>query len=593
MTEKEPEKKHHHDFTEDELDKMLYFWDKNATAVHEYLYMKKAWQHPPSEIEALKEEDSLRDNAVDVGYRTHVDLTKTDPNEEDIIYLKLPNNNVHVVEFYAPWCAHCIHFRETYMQIAAEVTSRSIGTPVQFHAVSCELFRMICRAYSIKGFPVVLGYRLGANLHERGIELNPIDEPEMTVGSIARDLHLELAYVPKEMSIRNFTNSEDRREYEERQVHQAEEAATTKQAWHEYSSSLDERYHNAAVSLAFVLKNGIYVDRKDGLDDNSALALKEFLELVDWATPQAWSIRTGLIQDLLHNLPDIVSSSRKLSQIVDRHVAIDTGDSLWGGFQESTAQSNDTVSLSQADFFRNNTKWTEACTHSRRAMGYTCGMWDLFHILSIGTSWPSHQLYGFLSGYLTSPTDVAEILKRFVSHFFACEVCRSNFIQNFDDCGQNRCERLATLMPALQEDDDGNELAKWLMEMHNSVNTRLMSEDAQRHNRIVTEKEKLSAIFPTVSQCPDCWKDDGMEAYDSDAMVSFLKGWYWPSDEPQDVQFKAVLQRRLLGLPINKGYAFDWDNLSWAFPYLFGMLLVLLLRGLIRRKTRNSHSKYV
>jgi hypothetical protein len=349
--------------------------------------------------------------------------------------------------------------------------------------------------------------------------------------------------------------------------------------------------HNAAVSLAFVLKSGIYVHREDGLDDNRALALKEFLELVDWASPQAWSIRTGMIQDLLHNLPEIVSSSRKLSEIVDRHVAIDTGDSLWGGFQESTAPSNDTLSL--ADFFRNNTRWTEACTHSQRTMGYTCGMWDLFHILSIGTSWPSHQLYGFLSGYLTSPTDVFEILKRFVSHFFACEVCRINFIANFDNCGQNHCERLATLMPALQEDDDGNELAKIMAEAHNAVNTRLMSEDAQRHNRIVTEKERLSAIFPTVNQCPDCWKDDEMVEYDSDAMVSFLKGWYWPSEEHPHVQFKAVLQRRLLGMTTNNGYAFDWDYLSWAPHCLFGMLLVLLLRGLIRRKTRNSHSKYV
>jgi thiol-disulfide isomerase/thioredoxin len=592
MTAKEPEKKHHHNFTEHELDMMLYFWDKNATAVHEYMFMKNAWKQPPSEIDAFKKDDSLRHNAVDAGHRTNVDLTKTDPDEEDIVYLNLPRDKVHVVEFYASWCAHCIHMRESYIKMAAEVTSRSIGTPVQFHAVSCELFRMICRAYSIKGFPVVLGYRLGANLHEAGILLNPIHGSEMTVGSIARDLHLELAYAPKEIDTLNFTNSEDRREYEERQLHQADEAAATKQAWHEYSSSMDERYHNAAVSLAFVLKNGVYVQRRDGLDDNRALALKEFLELVDWATPQAWSIRTGLIQDLLHNLPEIVSGYRKLTEIVDRHVAIDAGNSLWGGFQESTAPSNDTVSL--ADFFRNNTRWTEACTHSQRSMGYTCGMWDLFHIISIGTSLPSHQLYGFLSGYLTSPTNVAEILKRFVSHFFACEVCRINFIENFDNCGQNHCERLATIMPALQEDDSSNELAKWLMEMHNSVNTRLMMESAQRHNRIVTEKETLSAMFPTVNQCPDCWKDAGtMVEYDSHATVSFLKGWYWPSEESPHVQFKAVLQRRHLGITNNNGYAFDWDYLSWAPHCLFGTLLVLLLRGLIRRKPRNSHMKYV
>jgi hypothetical protein len=225
----------------------------------------------------------------------------------------------------------------------------------------------------------------------KGIELNPEDNPEPTADSVARDLGLPLANEPKNISSHIFNNSDDRRAYETEQARKAKQAAERKRSWNTHSSNIDERYHNAAVSLVFVLKNGVYVEGEDRLDDIRALALKEFLEVLDWATPpQAWHIRTGLIRDLLNNLPLVVSGSRNLVDIVDRHIGVCTGDGLWGGLNVSIQQCDTPQSFEV--LLRNNTKWTESCSRSERTLGFTWGLWNLFHITTIGSSHSDHQL---------------------------------------------------------------------------------------------------------------------------------------------------------------------------------------------------------
>ena len=53
---------------------------------------------------------------------------------------------------------------------------------------------------------------------------------------------------------------------------------------------------------------------------------------------------------------------------------------------------------------------------------------NIFHILTIGSSKPEHELYGFHRGYIVSPHHVAESIRNFVAYFFSCDVCRTNFL---------------------------------------------------------------------------------------------------------------------------------------------------------------------
>ena len=98
-----------HEFSDEELDQLMYLWDEKASSVvHEYLYMKESWRQDKSK---KKERDTttstIKKEAIDTGDRTEVDLTRNDDDSEEgggIAYLDLDTEtSAHVVEFYAPW----------------------------------------------------------------------------------------------------------------------------------------------------------------------------------------------------------------------------------------------------------------------------------------------------------------------------------------------------------------------------------------------------------------------------------------------------------------------------------------------------------
>jgi hypothetical protein len=121
--------------------------------------------------------------------------------------------------------------------------------------------------------------------------------------------------------------------------------------------------------------------------------------------------------------------------------------------------------------------------------------------------------------------DVAEILRSYVDHFFACEVCRTNFLHDYDNCEFGRCERFTTDVGALE---DWKELPLWLFEVHNGVNSRLMRERAERDSRKPTRQELSAVEWPARKDCPLCWHGDGR--FDLDAVYSFLQLTYWPGE---------------------------------------------------------------
>jgi predicted adenine nucleotide alpha hydrolase (AANH) superfamily ATPase len=42
-----------HEFTQNELNKMLYFWDDNTEPVQEYHYMKLEWLHAKKKLQKM------------------------------------------------------------------------------------------------------------------------------------------------------------------------------------------------------------------------------------------------------------------------------------------------------------------------------------------------------------------------------------------------------------------------------------------------------------------------------------------------------------------------------------------------------------
>lgn len=551
---------YHHQFTEHELNQMLYYWDEEADPVVEYHYLKRAWMQQSNETS---------------------NTTNADDGEEDYAYLNLDTTSeAHVVEFYSHNCPHCHRLKEHYIELAYEMKHRSIVTPINFHAVSCGLYPMICRAYDIHEHPFVMGFAVGMPSDEPGLELNPHgDNTKLTEENIALALNIELTPPGEDLPLKDITQMDNQDEVQEQQV------AIVKKSWHEFSSqTIHDRFHNAGVTLASILHTAIQSRQLHGsshtnerwLDLIREQALFEFLRLVDWATPVEWSVRRGLIQELLDQWSDAMENHLSCLDVLKRHQSTERfGDvsnnaHIKGasrkrrlGRSSSRLDENDqghmrvvhskdqkNISIQDA-----NSKWTEACTHGQRGAGFSCGLWDLLHIISIGSSFPRNQLYGYNRGYWVAPQQIGLVIKSFLFHFFTCKVCRQHFIENYESCGQNHCHRLAAVLPHLSQRDGGSKnsrqseeesatvwgrhraLALWLFEFHNVVNVRLMKESAMEYGRDVTNDELLAAIFPTKSMCPACWLPDHdsfllndttlISHYDPDKVFNFLKGWYW------------------------------------------------------------------
>ncbi|KAL9180110.1 hypothetical protein ACHAXT_008080 [Thalassiosira profunda] len=546
--------------TWDELEMLLYEWEEEVTSVNEYL--------DPQVLDTLRkgETDDWEDDSYDdeeeepkgwmsrLKRTAHYDdgsKTKVEFKHGPTHYLNLTEGAAHVVEFYAPWCPHCQNYKWDYVAVAAEVTRRST-TPVEFHAVSCDIYYAICSTYEIDGFPLILGWKAGDSFAERGIYLN--EEEEITADIVAYDLELDLAHENVELFDWGFEDNETMAHVEKKLAEQGHKAAAKKLSWHEHEPHThNDRYHNAALSLAFAIKSQLFqtVTEEGKMQPKSKAALTDFLNLLEWATPQSWKLRSTFVKELQWKMgTNGIKGRGDVESIIngdtDRHRAEGTED-LWGFVDATTSGWTGKVKTfsrkAQQKLAKDDKHWTKTCTHHQPAKGFTCGLWNLFHILTIGSAKPEHELYGFHRGYFVTPHHVAETIRNFVAYFFSCDVCRTNFLNMYDSCGHDHCNRLKseiTVGPVDGSDPARMELALWLWEVHNSVNARLMKEAAARQNREVSHEETLASKFPTKNMCPDCWLDANMTKWDNATVFRFLDEWYWPADEVSDMQFKSV-----------------------------------------------------
>ena len=416
--------------------------------------------------------------------------------------------------------------------MAKEMKRRTYDTQVTFHAVSCELNPLICRSYSIDGYPTLLGWRGGGgdgngdkttlymNMKEPGAKLN--ENWDVTVDSIAVMMGFDVAQEAKhhDEEESKYSNSEDQRRYEESKIQRAKDLAQHKTFRYESDVGINARYHDAAVSFVYVLKNGVYTSsttakKNPFLDGVRVEALFDFLTLVHWASPGSWSVRDVLVDDLVEHFHDIVVRGRQpLLNLMESHLTslmtyesqqrpttknlprntwnrVVRGqmedDLLWGYIDENASGlklkrrmgiQKKSLGLDSPERrgheASENMDWTAGCRHEHKNSGFPCGLWELFHILSIGASQPYRQLYAFHKGYAISYHEVAETIRNFIQHFFMCEICRKHFLDMYDNCGHDHCHRLSSDIPltASKSAEEGqraaNQLPIWLWEVHNA-----------------------------------------------------------------------------------------------------------------------------
>ena len=255
-------------------------------------------------------------------------------------------------------------------------------------------------------------------------------------------------------------------------------------------------YRDAALSFTHALKTEIFSSR-DGssvLDPNQRDAFSNFIDLLYWALPPTWILHT-LINDIRLNLDAVLVSENNMQVMVEKHQ-----DVVNGGYAT----------------------WSNQCSKGVDGAGYLCGMWSLFHIISIGVIERHRAVLGARDQILTK--NVALTLRNYIEHFVSCEECRQYFVEMYDSCGFNHCRRLEQPQK-LPPPESWEEFPLWLWEVHNHINVKLVEAKLKSSKKLASSDELNMALWPSVGHCPQC-KAGGK--WDTKTVITHLKKEYWP-----------------------------------------------------------------
>eukprot|EP00164_Ancoracysta_twista_P002282 GFYU01003022.1.p1 GENE.GFYU01003022.1~~GFYU01003022.1.p1 ORF type:complete len:673 (+),score=171.20 GFYU01003022.1:149-2167(+) len=131
---------------------------------------------------------------------------------------------------------------------------------------------------------------------------------------------------------------------------------------------------------------------------------------------------------------------------------------------------------------------------------YPCGLWLLFHSLTVNTDRQAE-----------CPTHTLKTIRYFVGEFFSCTYCREHFL-----------ERSKNVTSEVFSWEDS---VLWLWRMHNEVNMRL-------HDDVSSDPQHPKINFPTPGDCPTCWTGSygpvtsSLPEYDPDAVLAYLVSYY-------------------------------------------------------------------
>jgi hypothetical protein len=113
----------------------------------------------------------------------------------------------------------------------------------------------------------------------------------------------------------------------------------------------DELRADIHLSLDFALRDGVFTS-EGPVTEKASKALKEWLKLLHKTLPEGWDAHK-LIDELLSNYMYIIKNEAYLTNVLDQYPP-------------------------------ENAQWSEACSHGDPDAGYTCGLWELFHVMTIG-----------------------------------------------------------------------------------------------------------------------------------------------------------------------------------------------------------------
>lgn len=406
-----------------------------------------------------------------------------------------------VIQFYHPSSPHCQDFQSTYINLARSIKRRSSRLPVEFHAVNCGVYRDVCdQGFQIKTVPSFIGLKSG---RIQGIPLSLPGDNEGRLTSkeeITMDVNEKVEFIAQVLGFTLDAVKQGQSSAYASMANNAQSPDNFDVSDMRDSSSL-QVFHDATSSLFVTLSSSIYSKHPRGstLPLKESQTLSDFLDLLRWAFPPETKIHT-LAEELKQEFLSITLSKDGLLNVLARHMDLGKGVS-----------------------------WSERCNGSNDGTSdpYSCGMWNLMHILSIGVAERHTSVVG--DSERVSVQYAGQSIRAFIDAFFiGCDSCRKSWIELYDEacCGLHNTDHSLALDNQQTGEPDEHEqwkqLAFWIWEVHNEVNIRRQS-----------YKQSTTLLWPQREVCPRCWpsqnENDSMDSFDEAAIYLHLKKTYWVS----------------------------------------------------------------
>ena len=453
-----------------------------------------------------------------------------------------------LVEFFAPWCPHCQHYRPTWRKVAAQTAH----WPVTIAAVDCTADNVLCKEEEVKSFPTILAYNFGGVAHGSVMESRKLED---VLGFIKEHLGgawQEAAAPPGAIAGGTVAVAGE---------------ARRPPAQLPFHSFVDEARASAAlrvVDAISAVRYGFFEAMFASADPSDLLgsaarrdALVQWVELLSelFPDPQVREVMGKLLRQLgKRDLEKGPLTAAAWEHLLTQSSIVQPGSYDWPTCGASQGAGGD-------------------------AEAYACGLWTLFHMLAQSA---------FAHPDIRSADSIVATLKAFVNHFFACEECRRHFVKALDECGR-------LVLPGTHLHLDVCSLAVedfplWLWDLHNAVSLRVLEESGAARRRLYVGHSSGAFpqyLWPSTDLCPGCWTyaGDGEYHVRPEALRSYF-----------DIAFgrKGL---RATGRLLRGGPSSPFSGhlpKSLAFALLLGLILVLgvgamLVDGGRRSRYRPQH----
>jgi Erv1 / Alr family/Thioredoxin len=468
-------------------------------------------------------------------YRRPESPNSNDEDDRPDFLYATQGQGYRIVEYYLHWCNTCKLFSVVYRNFSIKIRQLAAlqGLHIDVYAVSCSPNRKLCVDQSVKGFPKIRLYK-PSPLENATAENDGTIEPYV---ELAHHTHLHPLTVLEQLGI-DFDGQEGDESWDlesaSKDARDAISVAPTRwQQWFSYltgqklsshkpSSASNYGYYRRTredlkadihLSFDYAMRNEIYTS-SDALTTEQRRVLRDWLELLVRTLPATWPL-SKLIQELIDNFVYVAQSEDYLVAVLDE-------------YKTPTEE------------------WSLSCSHGAADEGYTCGLWELFHAMTVGLV--DHNRAVFDPEQILVTEAAARTLRDYVDNFFGCEVCRKHFVAMFDSCSHERCFRLSDY--AIEDENEWIELPLWLSRVHNAVNVRLRQEKAARAQPEATlaPDELLAVQWPPRRECGACWTNNSSEmdgtvivTWDVEMVYKFLRLEYGQRDASS-----ADLRRELM-----------------------------------------------